>query len=202
MTEPTPTPEAEAIVQAMLQRLRALQATGESEVVGRRITAGDGLQGGGTLADDVTLSLTQQALDNLTRASRSVSAEAMAEALQDYVTEQAAADTLAGYLRRADGHRSFVLPFTHPGHLSGTVDAPPLTMLAGGVIESVGLAVAEPGADLTATVAGRSFTLRGGQTSSVHEHGGPVTEGGVLRLSLQSTGVRGVTVSVRLREEV
>jgi hypothetical protein len=72
----------------------------------------------------------------------------------------------------------------------------------GGTIESVTVGAAETGADLTVTVAGRTFTLPAGQVSMVANHGGPVTNGGALTLSLQSTGIRGVTVLVRVREEV
>ena len=69
-------------------------------------------------------------------------------------------------------------------------------------IESVAIGVSEPGADLTVTVAGRASQLQAGQTSLVVEHGGPVSAGGALRLSLQSTGARGITVAVRVREAV
>ena len=202
MTEPTINPESEAIVDALLQRLRALQATGESEVVNRRITAGAGLTGGGTLTDDLQISLSQPVLDSLARADRSVSDTALQEALAGYASEQAVADLMADYVRRSDGYRIAVLPFTHPGYLTGTVDAPPLIMAASGVIESVAIGLSEPGADLTVTVAGRASQLRAGQTSLVVEHGGPVTAGGALRLSLQSTGARGITVAVRVREAV
>ena len=197
-----PIPDYQAIVDALVARLRELQATGESEVIGRRITAGEGLTGGGTLADDVTLGLSQSALDNLARAERSVSEEALNERLAGYVSEQAVADMLAEYVRRQDGYRVAMLPFSHPGTVAGTVAAPPVLATGPGVIESIGVAVAEAGADLTVTVAGRSFVLPAGQTGRVFEHGGPVTAGGPISLSLASTGVRGVTVAVRIREAV
>lgn len=197
-----PIPDYQAVVDALVARLRELQATGESEVIGRRITAGPGLAGGGTLAEDVTLGLSQSSLDNLARAERSVSEEALNERLGGYVTEQAVADALADYLRRQDGYRVAMLPFSHPGTVAGTVNAPPVLATAPGVIESIGVSVAEAGADLTVTVAGRSFVLPAGQTGRVFEHGGPVTAGGPISLSLASTGVRGVTVAVRIREAV
>lgn len=202
MTSAAEGPNAEQTVETMIARLRELQATGESEVVGRRIVAGEGLAGGGTLADDVTIRLSQNVLDNLARAERSVSVSALEERLSGYITEQQQADALAGYLRRADGYRIVSLPFSHPGYVTGTVTAPPLVMGRGGVIESVTVGAAESGADLTVTVAGRTFTLPAGQVSMVASHGGPVTNGGALTLSLQSTGIRGVTVLVRVREEV
>ena len=197
-----PTPDHQAIVDALVARLRELQATGESELIGRRITAGPGLAGGGTLADDVTLGLSQSALDNLARAERSVSEAALNERLVGYVSEQAVADMLAEYVRRQDGYRIAMLPFSHPGTVAGTVDAPPVLATAPGVIESIGVAVAEAGADLTVTVAGRAYVLPAGQTGRVFDHGGPVTKGGPISLSLASTGVRGVTVAVRIREAV
>lgn len=202
MTSAAEGPNVEGIVETMISRLREMQATGESEIIGREIVAGEGLAGGGTLADDVTLRLAQNVLDNLARAERSVSVSALEERLSGYITEQQQADALAGYLRRADGYRILSLPFSHPGHVTGTVTAPPLVMGRGGTIESVTVGAAETGADLTVTVAGRAFTLRAGQVSMVAEHGGPVTAGGALTLSLQSTGIRGVTVLVRVREEV
>lgn len=202
MTSAAEGPNAEQIVETMIARLREMQATGESEIIGREIVAGEGLAGGGTLADDVTIRLAQNVLDNLSRAERSVSVSALEERLTGYITEQQQADALAGYLRRADGYRILSLPFSHPGHVTGTVTAPPLVMGRGGTIESVTVGAAETGADLTVTVAGRAFTLRAGQVSMVAEHGGPVTNGGALTLSLQSTGIRGVTVLVRIREEV
>lgn len=197
-----PTPDHQAVVDALVARLRELQATGESELIGRRITAGPGLAGGGTLADDVTLRLSQSSLDNLARAERSVSESALNERLGGYVTEQAVADALADYLRRQDGYRIVVLPFSHPGTVVGTVAAPPVLATGPGVIESIGVSVAEAGADLTVTVAGRSYSLPAGETGRVFEHGGPVTKGGPISLSLASTGVRGVTVAVRIREAV
>ena len=202
MTSAAEGPNAEQIVETMIARLRELQATGESEIVGREIVAGEGLAGGGTLADDVTIRLAQNVLDNLARAERSVSVSALEERLTGYITEQMQADALAGYLRRQDGYRILSLPFSHPGHVTGTVTAPPLVMGRGGTIESVTVGAAETGADLTVTVAGRTFTLPAGQVSMVAEHGGPVVAGGALTLSLQSTGIRGVTVLVRVREEV
>ena len=202
MTSAAEGPNAEQIVETMIARLREMQATGESEIIGREIVAGEGLAGGGTLADDVTIRLAQNVLDNLARAERSVSVSALEERLTGYITEQQQADTLAGYLRRADGYRILSLPFSHPGHVTGTVTAPPLVMGRGGTIESVTVGAAESGADLTVTVAGRTFTLPAGQVSMVANHGGPVTNGGALTLSLQSTGIRGVTVLVRVREEV
>lgn len=202
MTSAAEGPNAEQIVETMIARLRELQATGESEIVGREIVAGEGLAGGGTLADDVTIRLAQTVLDNLARAERSVSVSALEERLTGYITEQQQADALAGYLRRQDGYRILSLPFSHPGHVTGTVTAPPLVMGRGGTIESVTVGAAETGADLTVTVAGRTFTLPAGQVSMVAEHGGPVVAGGALTLSLQSTGIRGVTVLVRVREEV
>lgn len=202
MTDPIITPESEQIVETMIARLREMQATGESEIIGREIVAGEGLAGGGTLADDVTIRLEQNVLDNLSRAERSVSVSALEERLSGYITEQQQADALAGYLRRADGYRIVSLPFSHPGHVTGKVTAPPLVMGRGGTIESVTVGAAETGADLTVIVAGRAVTLRAGQVSIVAAHGGPVTAGGALTLSLQSTGIRGVTVLVRVREEV
>lgn len=202
MTSAAEGPNAEQTVETMIARLRELQATGESEVVGRRIVAGEGLAGGGTLAEDVTIRLAQTVLNNLARAERSVSVSALEERLSGYITEQQQADALAGYLRRADGYRIVSLPFSHPGHVTGKVTAPPLVMGRGGTIESVTVGAAESGADLTVTVAGRTFTLPAGQVSMVASHGGPVTNGGALTLSLQSTGIRGVTVLVRVREEV
>lgn len=202
MTSAAEGPNAEQIVETMIARLREMQATGESEIIGRRIVAGEGLAGGGTLADDVTIRLAQTVLDNLARAERSVSVSALEERLSGYITEQQQADALAGYLRRADGYRIVSLPFSHPGHVTGKVTAPPLVMGRGGTIESVTVGAAETGADLTVTVAGRAVTLRAGQVSIVAAHGGPVTAGGALTLSLQSTGIRGVTVLVRVREEV
>lgn len=202
MTSAAEGPNAEQIVETMIARLRELQATGESEIIGREIVAGEGLAGGGTLADDVTIRLAQNVLDNLARAERSVSVSALEERLTGYITEQMQADALAGYLRRQDGYRILSLPFSHPGHVTGTVTAPPLVMGRGGTIESVTVGAAESGADLTVTVAGRTFTLPAGQVSMVADHGGPVTAGGAVTLSLQSTGIRGVTVLVRVREEV
>lgn len=202
MTSAAEGPNAEQIVETMIARLREMQATGESEIIGREIVAGEGLAGGGTLADDVTIRLAQTVLDNLARAERSVSVSALEERLTGYITEQQQADALAGYLRRQDGYRVLSLPFSHPGHVTGTVTAPPLVMGRGGTIESVTVGAAESGADLTVTVAGRAFTLPAGQVSMVADHGGPVIAGGALTLSLRSTGIRGVTVLIRVREEV
>ena len=202
MTSAAEGPNAEQIVETMIARLREMQATGESEIIGREIVAGEGLAGGGTLADDVTIRLSQNTLDNLARAERSVSVSALEERLTGYITEQMQADALAGYLRRQDGYRIAMLPFSHPGTVAGTVAAPPVLATGPGVIESIGVSVAEEGADLTVTVAGRAYVLPAGQTGRVFEHGGPVTKGGPISLSLASTGVRGVTVAVRIREAV
>ena len=195
-------PNAEGIVEAMIARLRELQATGESEVVGRRIVAGAGLAGGGTLADDVTIGLSQASLNAVARADRSVSDASLAETLEGYVTAEDHVAALGDYLPRADAYRVIVLPFSHPGTVTGTVTAPPILPTGPGAIESVSVAVAEPGAELTVVVAGRSFVVPAGQKARSFTHGGPVTTSTPLSLSLVSTGVRGVTVSVRIREEV
>lgn len=202
MTDPIITPESEAAVAAMIARLREIQATGESEVVGRQIVAGEGLAGGGTLADDVTIRLSQNVLDNLARAERSVSDSSLAETLQQYVTLDEHSAFMSDYLPRADAHRVIVLPFSHPGTVTGTVTAPPILPTGPGTIESVSVALVEAGADVTVTVAGRPFVVPAGQTARSFTHGGPVTTSTPLSLSLASTGVRGVTVSVRIREEV
>ena len=195
-------PNAEGIVEAMIARLRDMQATGESEIIGREIVAGEGLAGGGTLAEDVTIRLAQNVLDNLVRAERSVSDSSLAETLERYVTLDEHASFMSDYLPRADAHRVIVLPFSHPGTVTGTVTAPPILPTGPGTIESVSVALVEAGADLTVTVAGRPFVVPAGQTSRAFTHGGPVTTSTPLLLSLASTGARGVTVSVRIREEV
>lgn len=197
-----PIPDHQATVDALVARLRELQATGESEVIGRRITAGPGLEGGGTLADDVTIGLSQASQDAISRADRSVSDSSLAETLQQYVTAEDHASLMADYLPRADAYRVIVLPFSHPGTVAGRVDAPPILPTGAGTIESVSVALVEAGAELTVTVAGRPFVVPAGQTSGSFTHGGPVTTSTPLQLSLTSTGARGVTVSVRIREQV
>lgn len=202
MTSAENGPETAEVVEAMIARLRELQATGESEVVGREIVAGEGLAGGGTLAEDVTIGLSQASQDAISRANRSVSDSSLAETLQQYVTAEDHAASMSDYLPRADAARLVVLPFSHPGTVVGTVDAPPILPTGPGTIESVSVALAEAGAELTVTVAGRSFVVPAGQTTGAFAHGGPVTTSTPLQLSLASTGARGVTVSVRIREQV
>ena len=202
MTSAAEGPNAEGIVETMIARLRELQATGESEIIGRRIVAGAGLAGGGTLAEDVTIGLSQASQDAVSRADRSVSDASLAETLEAYVTAEDHASLMADYLPRADASRVIVLPFSHPGTVAGTVTAPPILPTGPGTIESVSVAVAEAGAELTVTVAGRPFVVPAGQTSRSFTHGGPVTTSTPLALSLASTGARGVTVSVRIREQV
>lgn len=202
MTSAAEGPNAEQIVETMIARLREMQATGESEVIGRRIVAGLGLAGGGTLAEDVTIGLSQESLNAVARADRSVSDSSLAETLERYVTAEEHAAFMSDYLPRADAHRVIVLPFSHPGTVTGTVTAPPILPTGPGTIESVSVAVAEPGAELTVTVAGRPLVVPAGQAARSFTHGGPVTTSTPLSLSLASAGVRGITVSVRIREEV
>ena len=202
MTSAAEGPNAEQIVETMIARLREMQATGESEVVGRRIVAGEGLAGGGTLAEDVTIGLSQASLNAVARADRSVSDASLAETLEAYVTAEDHAALMADYLPRADAARVIVLPFSHPGTVTGTVTAPPILPTGPGTIEAVSVALAEAGAELTVTVAGRPFVVPAGQTAGSFTHGGPVTTSTPLSLSLASTGARGVTVSVRIREQV
>ena len=202
MTSATEGPNAKQIVETMIARLRELQATGESEVIGRRIVAGAGLAGGGTLADDVTIGLSQASLNAIARADRSVSDASLAETLEGYETIADHEASLADYLPRADADRVIVLPFSHPGTVSGRVDAPPILPTGPGTIESVSVALVEAGAELTVTVAGRPFVVPAGQKARSFTHGGPVTTSAPLQLSLTSTGARGVTVSVRIREKV
>lgn len=202
MTSAAEGPNAEQIVETMIARLREMQATGESEIIGREIVAGEGLAGGGTLADDVTIGLSQASQDAVARADRSVSDLSLAETLEGYVTAEDHASLMADYLPRADASRVIVLPFSHPGTVTGTVTAPPILPTGPGTIESVSVALAEAGAELTVNVAGRPFVVPAGQTSRSFTHGGPVTTSTPLSLSLASTGARGVTVSVRIREQV
>lgn len=187
-------------VQTMVERLRVLQATGETELRYRKVETGSGLTGGGDLTEDLRIELTQAARDALQKASESVSSTALTERLAGYISTQDMVARLNDYQPKRDAYRVWTAPYTYPGTLTQEVQAPPLVAVGTGVIESVGIAARTAGAEVVVTIGGRQFRLARGSASVLHAVGVPVTAGDRIDMRLASTNATGVTVNLRIKE--
>lgn len=193
--------EAQA-VQAMVDRLRDLQATGETELAYRTISVGEGLEGGGDLTADRTISLSQATRNALQRAAQSVSTAGLEEALRNYMTTQDMVQRLNDYQLKRDAHRIWTVPYTYPGTLTQEVQAPPLVAVGSGTITSVGIAASTAGAEVVVTLGGRQYRLAQGTATVLHEVGVPISAGGPINLTVASTNATGVTVHIRVQENM
>lgn len=202
MTTPeTNSERADQLVAEMIEQLRALQGSGEYPPLNRRIVAGDGLQGGGTLEADRTLALgdDEQALLQALEARGDLTALATTEQLQQALEAYARTEEVPAPVSYRD--------FTVTDAPAAEVTSPPLRMDSASVVERVTVTVGTPGTQpVTVRVAsgGRSAEVEvpaGGESASVGA-ALAVGEGALLTVAVGATTASRVVVSLRVREEV
>lgn len=183
------------IVNEMVDRLRDLQGSGEYVPLGRRITAGEGLAGAGTLVDDITISLSP---DVLAAIDKIIALGDTAELATD--AEVAAA--LVPYARREDvAPRVVYRDFSVLEPPASKVFAPPLRIDADCKVVRVSVSVGTPGTrPVIAHVNSHAITLPKGSSQGTRDLDLTFRPGDVLRLTVDSTDAAGIVVSVRLEE--
>lgn len=183
------------IVEEMIRRLRELQGSGEFPPLGRKIIAGEGLAGGGTLEADVTLSLSPAAAEI-------VDAVEDAGGVPDLVTEEelrAAVAPLA--VRSAVAPRVVYRDFTVVDPPSAPVSSPPLRVDAACTLTRVSVSVGSPGTrPVAVTVNGRAVTVPRGAGQATAEAKVALRPGETLRAEVSATDAAGIVVSARLEE--
>lgn len=200
MTTPeTNNERSERIVDEMITRLRELQGSGEYPPLNRKVEAGAGLQGGGTLEADMVLALGEdeqallQALEARGDLAGLATTEEVAEALQGYVL----AEDVAAQVTYRD--------FTVTDPPLADVVSPPLRMDVASVVERVTVTVGAPSDEAVRVVlvagARRVEVEVPAATESVSATPGlAVGEGGLLQVEVAATTAARVVVSLRVRE--
>ena len=181
------------IVDEMIVRLRELQGSGEVPPLTRQIQAGDGLKGGGTLAEDMTLSLSDEvaALVQVLRErppASLVTATELTEELTEYASVAAAKQV---------SYRDFTVTDAPVS----TVVSPPLRLDVASVVERVTVTVGTPSNQaVVATVGSKSVTVPAGTESVSETAAVTVGAGGRLTVSVAATSASRIVVSLRVRE--
>ncbi|MFC3848899.1 hypothetical protein ACFORJ_01780 [Corynebacterium hansenii] len=190
------TPErATEIVDEMVDRLRVLQGSGEFVPLGRRVIAGTGLAGGGTLVNDITVSLSPDATTAIEKLT----------ALGDtahLATDEEVTAAIAPLARRDQvAPRIVYRDFSVLDPPASQITAPPLRIDADCQAASVSVSVGTPGTrSVTATVGGQTITVAPGGSQGTKALALAFRAGDVLRLTVGSTDAAGIVVSVRLEE--
>lgn len=177
-----------ATIEGMVERLRQLRALSEQQMLSTEIIAGEGLAGGGSLSEDVTLSLAQQVIDVVESAVSSDDLDAALDTLSNRFDD---------YVKAKDVEHVIAVPFTHAGAVNGSLESPSLGMPEGSVVTAVYVTLAEAGGQVrvrvnndttaTATVAPGSTTGRAeGLSKSVSS----------LSVSIVGDLTGGITVNV------
>lgn len=187
-------------VQTMVNRLRELQAAGESDLFQRNINTGQGLTGGGNLTEDRTISLSQGTRDALSKAEASVSEQWVDEALGQYVQTETLNHRLGDYVLRRENSHSAIIPFSHPGTITSSVTAPPLPAMTNGAITSVGIAAGSNPQPVDVTLNGMRFRLSANTMTVVHTSDIALQTGQEIALRVESQNATGVTVTLRVTE--
>lgn len=184
-------------VEALVTRLRELQALGQAEFLSRRINTGNGLTGGGDLSEDRTIALSEGVLVSMGRADSAVQEDRLQAVLADYPTVGEVSTTYAA--KTAVG-ASWV-PFSHPGTINGETTSPPLALP--GPVRLLGVSVVAEQVQQALTVqvtGGASASLSvpvGSTTGEVKNLSADVT--GPVRVRLASGAAVGVTVTLKVQ---
>lgn len=177
-----------ATIEGMVERLRQLRALSEQQMLSTEIIAGEGLAGGGSLSEDVTLSLAQQVIDVVESAVSSDDLDAALDTLSNRFDD---------YVKAKDVEHVIAVPFTHAGAVNGSLESPSLGMPEGSVVTAVYVTLGRAGGQVrvrvnndttaTATVAPGSTTGRAeGLSKSVSS----------LSVSIVGDLTGGITVNV------
>lgn len=177
-----------ATIEGMVERLRQLRALSEQQMLSTEIIAGEGLAGGGSLSEDVTLSLAQQVIDVVESAVSSDDLDAAFDTLSNRFDD---------YVKAKDVEHVIAVPFTHAGAVNGSLESPSLGMPEGSVVTAVYVTLGRAGGQVrvrvnddstaTATVSSGSTTGRAeGLSKSVSS----------LSVSIVGDLTGGITVNV------
>lgn len=185
----------ERIVGEMIDRLRDLQGIAEGVPPLRRVSAGAGLTGGGTLANDVTLALDGEML----AAVRALVSRGGAASL---VTDKELGEALAGYVAAGDVVPHIVShDFSVVGSPSERIVSAPLVFTKPGVLRNVVISCREPGArQVTVTFNGEQFVLMAGQQYVVLNSSRQVQTSRAYPLTVNATDAADILVSLRIEE--
>lgn len=183
------------IVNEMVDRLRKLQGSGEYVPLARRVTAGPGLAGGGTLTGDITISATPELVSLLQAVADAGGADAMVTRayVDDHIAPLARRDHIAARVI----YRDFTVgdaPLTQ-------VSAPALRVDEACTLARVSVSVGAPGTQpVTVTVDGTTITVPAGSSQSTQARTGAKRAGDTIRVVVAATDASGIVVSVRLEE--
>lgn len=182
------------IVDEMITRLRALQGSGEFPPLTRMITAGDGLEGGGDLSTDITVSLDAAIL--------TLVAELADMDLGSLVNDSDLSTAVEDLLTATDiAPRVFYRDFTVSDSPIATITAPPIRADNPCTITRITMVVAAPGMQqVQATVAGQVITAAAGAESTTTVVAVNRTAGQTIPVSVAPTDAAGIVVSVRCEE--
>lgn len=186
--------DATEIVNEMISRLRELQGSGEYPPLGRKIEAGPGLAGGGTLEQDVRLDLAVEHRELLA---------ALAEiGASEIVTKTDAADFVTSeQLAAAAKPRVFYRDFTVGQAPLQAVTSPPVRVDAAATITRISVTVGTPGSEpVNVTVAGETVRVNAGVESATKEVSITRAVGNTVAVSVGETNASGIVVSLRFEE--
>ena len=188
------TTENNPIVDEMIARLRALQGSGEYPPLTRQVLAGEGLEGGGTLADDVTLRLPADTVALLARLGLLD--------VDDLVTTGDMTEALAGLLRAEHvAPRVFYRDFTVQAAPLAQVAAPLIRADAPLTLTRVTVVVGTVGTQqVRVTVAGQVVTVPAGSESASVSMSVARAAGQTIAVTVGATDAANIVVSLRCEE--
>ena len=185
-----------ATVARMVEQLKELRALAGRELLDSQVKAGEGLEGGGALADEPELRLSDAVLAAVERAGAAVLADELADQIKDFAT-RAEVEEVA----RAAEYMS--VPFTRAEPLDGEEDSPVVVVPQGWLIESMGVWRGSASGSLTVAVQGTGAQVQLQQGTYTRTWDGSEkwdcpTE---LKVRLAGTSEGPTTVNVILRKK-
>lgn len=186
---------AEHIVNEMITRLRELQGSGEYVPLARRITAGDGLRGGGPLLDDITVALSFEAEEVIRTVVESggpgsiVFSPDLDEKVEGFLTDEQIAPVV------------FYRDFTLMEPPAESTTTPPVRVDKQCRIARVSCTVGTPGTQaVRVTVDGTTLTVGAGASQGSLSTDITKQEGNTVRATIGATDAAGIVVSLRIEE--
>lgn len=186
--------DANEIVNEMISRLRELQGSGEYPPLGRKIEAGPGLAGGGTLENDVRLDLAVE--------HRQLLGELADIGAAEIVTKEDAADFVTSdQLDAAAKPRIFYRDFTVGQAPLQAVTSPPVRVDAAATITRISVTVGTPGSEpVDVTVAGETVRVNAGVEAATKAVSISRAAGNTVAVTVGATSASGIVVSLRFEE--
>lgn len=182
------------IVEEMIARLRDLQGSGEYPPLARKIEAGPGLAGGGTLENDVRLDLAVEHRQLL---------GALADiGTDELVTKQDVTNFVtAEQLAAAAKPRVFYRDFTVGSAPLQAVTSPPIRVDETAAIKRISVTVGTPGSQpVDVSVAGETVRVNAGVESATKAVNVSRSSGNTVAVSVGATSASGIVVSLRFEE--